>query len=177
MENKKKKEKDSEWENKNKQIFFQVNFMCFVYQQSAKHMQQRLVKRKKEKIEINIRNGICRDTAKTVFFSIVEKKCVFESVCLYFWFSISFRCRCISLRFRCWCFFLRSFSLSCCLLFRAHVHKWLFKTLLIHSAEYVQNETNEKNYELFYVLYAYYAYCRRILGDDIYYEKTSYGSV
>lgn len=70
-------------------------------------------------------------TAKTVSFHIFSPFFWSKCVCLYSRFSISFRCRCIfffiastsSRRF-----FSSLLSFSCCLLFRAHVHKWLLLT-------------------------------------------------
>lgn len=137
--------------------------MCFVYHKNVKHMHTA-----GENNKINIRNEICRDTAKTVhFFLNTWNVCV----CLYFWLSIPFRSHCISLRF----FLLIFFSpLLCCLLFWAHVHKWLLLTLYWFNTECAVEV--EKN-EFFCSFVCCCAYCRRILGDDIHFEKTSYGSV
>lgn len=93
-------------------------------------------RRKKAKNEINIRHGICRDTAKTVhyiFFVNAWNVYAYIRKCLFI-FSIQYFLQ-IELHFSAYFLSLIFFSSLCCLLFRAHVHKWSLLTLYWFTAE------------------------------------------
>lgn len=113
------------------------------------------------KIEIIIRNGVCRDAAKADFFFFFLWS---ESICLYFWISISFRFCCISLRFFCVAFFFSLVRVVYC--FGHTFAKWIAINF-IDSLQTVQKIERKKNEELFlFDCVCVCIYCRRILGDE-----------
>lgn len=144
---------------------------------------------------------------KSFFFlhvEMVEKigMFAFKSVCLYFRFSISFRISDLVAVFLLLLFTLNA-SLMCAVFFlvlfivsgtRSQVivnnilliHCWvLAKGATIKKRASFVHSTHKHTLTVQYGLWACVcvlvrnicACCRRILGDDIYYEKTSYGAV
>lgn len=90
-----------EGENGNKQIFFKVNFMCFVYQckvwSICSHAWKKRA-RKEWKLIFKTEYAETQQKKSQFFFIEMIEKCVFSVVCLYFRSQyISFRIRCISL--------------------------------------------------------------------------------
>lgn len=97
---------------------------------------------------------------KSFFFlhvEMVEKigMFAFKSVCLYFRFSISFRISDLVAVFLLLLFTLNASLMcavffSCCLLFRAHVHKWLLITFYWFTVECLQKGQQQKNEPLLF---------------------------